>query len=70
MNRTGTWLVSEAFKGSETHFEAVSNYRNVNAQPRCIAVTYNMTSQSLTIRDNITAVTSIFVSINKTITKS
>ena len=81
MNRTGTWLIWAAWNGSETYFEAASNYQNVTAQPRYIAVTCN-TSQSVTIGDNITvtgtvdpiveniSVTVVFMSANETITET
>ncbi len=81
MNRTGTWLIWATWNGSETYFEAASNYRNVTTQQMYITVTCN-TSQSVTIGENITvtgtidprieniSVNVLFTSSNETVTKT
>lgn len=59
LRRAGKWFVWAKWNGTETYFEAVSNYRNVTIQKIYIALTCNTTSQTVAIGDNITIIGSV-----------
>ncbi len=59
LNRTGTWIIWATWNGTETYFDASSDYRNVTVNKVYISVTCNTTS-SVTIGDNITVTGSVY----------
>jgi hypothetical protein len=56
LGRAGKWFVWAKWNGTETYFDAISNYRNVTVQKIYISLTCNVTSQTVTIGDNLTLV--------------
>jgi len=54
LNQTGRWVVLASWNGSETYFDASSDYRNFTVQKVPMSITCNITSKSVTIGDNIT----------------
>jgi len=59
LNKTGTWLVWATWNGNEEYFGASSDYRNVTIHKMNTTVTCNLTSNSITIGDNITVLGSV-----------
>jgi hypothetical protein len=82
LRRAGTWFVWAKWNGTDTYFDATSNYRNVTIRKIYIALTCNVTSKTVTTGDNLTIigyvsppvgklrVTAKISSANSTITKS
>jgi hypothetical protein len=67
--QTGTWIVMAIWNGSDTYFGASSGYVNFTVQKVVMSITCNVTSESITIGDNITVTGSIYPKIeNLTVT--
>ena len=68
-NQTGTWTVMASWNGSETYFGASSGYINFTVQKVNMSITCNLTSESITIGDNITVTGSVYPKVeNLTVT--
>jgi len=69
LNKTGTWLVWATWNGNEEYFGASSDYRNVTIHKMNITLTCNLTSNSITIGDNITVLGSVNPKVENLIIK-
>jgi hypothetical protein len=54
LNQTGKWIVWAIWNGSETYFDASTDYLKFTVKKMLMSVTCNITSRSITIGENIT----------------
>jgi hypothetical protein len=54
LNQTGTWIVWASWNGSETYFDASTDYLKFTVKKMLMSVTCNITSRSIIIGENIT----------------
>jgi len=60
LNQTGTWIVWASWNGSETYFDASSDYLKFTLKKTLMSVTCNITSSSITIGENITVTGQVY----------
>ena len=60
LNQTGTWIVWAIWNGSETYFDASSDYRKLTVKKVPMSVTCNITSSSITIGENVTVTGQVY----------
>ncbi|MGD9131039.1 MAG: hypothetical protein PVH73_05645 [Candidatus Bathyarchaeota archaeon] len=60
LNQTGTWIVWASWNGSETYFDASSDYWKLTVKKIPMAITCNITSSSPTIGENVTVTGQVY----------